>query len=50
MILVLRRLLHPPQDGEVEEVAMGMTLAVLEGLQIVVERKAVEGTRLRPGR
>ena len=38
MILVLRRVLHPPQDGEVEEVVMGMTRTVLEGLRIVVEK------------
>lgn len=38
MILVLRRVLHPPQNGGVEEVVMGMTRTVLEGLRIVVEK------------
>ena len=38
MILVLRRVLHPPQVEEVEEVVMGMILTVLEDFRIVVEK------------
>ena len=52
MILILRQVPYPPQEGEVVVVVVvvGMTRMVPGGFRIVVERKAVAKTRLRLGR
>ena len=46
MILVLQ-VLHPPQEGEVGVVVMGMVPTVLEDPRVVVERRAAERTMQR---